>query len=277
MSIRPGVIDIGVDSARFVPGDVDSLLRNYLMMVRRTRHQRRAVSITLRRDDVDVIADHVGQTAAAVLERMADLMGSTRTQRAAMLTLFATGAMLIAVSGSAAAEAPRSTASVAGDVEPPVTLDVSDPSPAGESSDPGIEIDDGVAAATGSRAMAERLIPTSERVNVPAQLQSDSDEVGVIIDDDGEVVFVAVGAPPVPPQFTDTADEPPVQSVEVAQSIQVAQSVEVAQSVQVAQSLDIVEPEETGITDDGSIVAVGLPPVPPLAPPSDDPTTQSTD
>lgn len=267
MLISPGVIDIGIDSARFVPGDVDALLRSYLMMVRRTRHQRRAVTITLRRDDIEVIASHAGETAAAVLERLADLMGSTRTQRAAMLTLFATGAMLIAVSGSAAAQAQRSTVSVAGNAEPPVTLEISDPAPAGEPSDPGIEIDDAVAAATGSGAMAERLIPTSERATRSAPLQSDSDEVGVIIDGDGEVVFVAVGAPPVPPQFTDTADEPPVQPVEVAQPVEVTQSVE---------SLDITEPEETGVTDDGSIVAVGLPPVPPLPPPSDDPPAQSS-
>ncbi len=67
MSIDAGMLDIGADSTRFVPGDTDSLLRSYLTMVRRTRDQRRAASITLRREDIELIAEHLGQSSAMVL------------------------------------------------------------------------------------------------------------------------------------------------------------------------------------------------------------------
>ncbi len=107
LTIRNGVIDIGVDRTRFEADHAAGLLRNYLLLLRRTRDQRHTASITLRRDDVEVIAQYLDTTPEAVLDRLADLMGSTRTQRAAMLTLFATGAMLVAATGSAAAESPR--------------------------------------------------------------------------------------------------------------------------------------------------------------------------
>ena len=71
LTIHHGLIDIGVDQTRFAADHVDGLLRSYLLLLRRARDQRRAASITLRRDDIEVIASYLDTTAEIVLGRPA--------------------------------------------------------------------------------------------------------------------------------------------------------------------------------------------------------------
>jgi hypothetical protein len=81
------------------------LLRRYLRLIRRARNQQRHRTIALRRADVEALAQHLGWTDDAVLTRLAELMGTTRRQRARMLALLATGASLITVAGPTVANA----------------------------------------------------------------------------------------------------------------------------------------------------------------------------
>lgn len=118
LEIRPGgLLVIGKATARHDPDDPTSLLTTYLTMVRRLRGQRRAVSIVLRRDDITMLADALGRSAVDVVEQLGSLMGATRSQRAAMATMFAAGALVIGLSasgvtGSSAAGAAASAPTV---------------------------------------------------------------------------------------------------------------------------------------------------------------------
>lgn len=97
-----GVIRSGPAERRFRPGDETALLTAYLALVRSMRRERDA-TIVLRRDDIDVLATHLRQPGSVVLDRLLSIMGSSRTQRSAVLALFATGVMVIGLASSVAA------------------------------------------------------------------------------------------------------------------------------------------------------------------------------
>ncbi|HRE02243.1 MAG TPA: hypothetical protein PLV68_13150, partial [Ilumatobacteraceae bacterium] len=103
VAVRPGALVVGGAVQPFVAGDATSMLRNYLTLVRSMRNQKRAAEIDLRRDDIQVLAAATGQAPEAVLDRLATLMGATRTQRTALLAVFATGALVLTLATSAAA------------------------------------------------------------------------------------------------------------------------------------------------------------------------------
>jgi hypothetical protein len=113
-----GVIRSGPAERHFPPGDEAALLTAYLALV---RSMRRAsdTTIVLRRDDIDVLAEHVRQPGSVVVERLLAVMGTSRTQRSAVLALFATGAMVIGLASSVAAVGPdaATTAVTRGAVE----------------------------------------------------------------------------------------------------------------------------------------------------------------
>ena len=79
--------------------DPEALLMQYLRLVRRIRNQQRDRTIALRRADIVTLAEHLGWTDDEVLTCLADLMGASQRQRAAMLAVLATGATLITFAG----------------------------------------------------------------------------------------------------------------------------------------------------------------------------------
>ncbi|MEX2628227.1 MAG: helix-turn-helix transcriptional regulator [Ilumatobacteraceae bacterium] len=130
-----GVIAAGGVTARFAPGDPDSLLETYLRLVRRLRDQERAEEVSLRREDIERLAAHLSTSGESVVERLGALMGATKAQRRVMAGLFLTGAMVITV-------AVPSVAALSGSSDPGATLDdgptgggipelVAEPSPTG--------------------------------------------------------------------------------------------------------------------------------------------------
>ena len=98
-----GVLSAGGVRTSFTPADSTSLLTAYLRLIRQLRHQKKAPTVDLRRDDIEALAAHLLETGETVVERLAALMGATRTQRTAMATLFASGAIVIGLSTSATA------------------------------------------------------------------------------------------------------------------------------------------------------------------------------
>jgi hypothetical protein len=81
----------------------DALLAAYLTLVRTLRHQRKSPVVDLRRDDVEVLAGFLGEPGQTVVERLALLMNATQTKRTAMIGVFATGAVVIGLVGTALA------------------------------------------------------------------------------------------------------------------------------------------------------------------------------
>lgn len=98
-----GVISTGGSAISFDPDDVDSLLTNYLRLVRSLRGQEKPQTIELRRNDVEVLALYLELPGELVVERLAALMGATQLQRRVLAGMFVAGAMVIGLSAAAAA------------------------------------------------------------------------------------------------------------------------------------------------------------------------------
>lgn len=106
VSVEFGRITAGGIGAPFEPLSSTSLLEAYLRLVRTLRRQKNAPTVELRRDDIEVLAAYLHESGEIVVERLGALMGATRGQRTAMAGLFATGAVVIGLVGTAAAGAP---------------------------------------------------------------------------------------------------------------------------------------------------------------------------
>ena len=75
--ISAGNLTSGPVQATFRVGDRESLLHNYLVLVRRMRGQLREPTITLRNADISALAEHLGASQEAVLDDLLDRMGAT--------------------------------------------------------------------------------------------------------------------------------------------------------------------------------------------------------
>jgi hypothetical protein len=93
-SISSDGVEVGFD-----PADDQSLLRAYLELVRRMRDGRRPIEATLRRHDIELLAEHLHVDTSEVIERLGTLMGAPRPQRSSMLGLFGNGAVVIGFAG----------------------------------------------------------------------------------------------------------------------------------------------------------------------------------
>ncbi len=101
--VRLAVSPLGVVSANgveisFDPADDDAMLAAYLQLVRTMRDQLDRKVIELRREDVDVLADHVMQPGSWIVGELARLMGANERERRAMEAMFIAGANVISVS-----------------------------------------------------------------------------------------------------------------------------------------------------------------------------------
>lgn len=101
--VGTGIVSAGGVSTAFVPHDPTSLLEAYLKLVRSMRRQMKAPAVDLRRDDIEVLAGYLQQPGETIVERLAALMGASRTQRTAMIGLLASGAVVIGLVGTAMA------------------------------------------------------------------------------------------------------------------------------------------------------------------------------
>lgn len=102
--ISAGNLVAGPVNATFREGDRESLLHSYLVLVRQLRGQPRTPTITLRSSDITAIAGHLGTSEERVLDDLLDRMGATRAQRKALAAMFAVGALTIVATGSIAME-----------------------------------------------------------------------------------------------------------------------------------------------------------------------------
>lgn len=152
LEVRPaGVLMTGGIAQSFTPGDETSLLTSYLRLVRQLRSAERAPAIELRRDDVEVLADHLGQPGESIVDRLGALMGATVAQRRAMAGLFVSGALVIGLAGGSVAAIGLGSGSGGGsDTTVPgrdaatTTVEVPDPSPVVDAR--GADVDDGAHA-----------------------------------------------------------------------------------------------------------------------------------
>lgn len=241
---RPIVIsdDRLVAGARTAPIENDDphvLLRQYLRLIRRARNRPGGRSIALRRADIDTIAAHLGWSPDQVLAHLADLMGATGRQRAAMLTVLATGASLITVVGPASVAADE-----APDEMPIVVLHESPSVTATPARTARLAPSDG-APGLGGRALASSVEPTgdSTKTGSPPPPPSGDDTV-------------AIGRPPQAGGSPTTSSPRPAGGSGPATADDDAPQIAVGRPP---------APRPPGRADDGATVAVGRPPMPDVA------------
>lgn len=101
--VRLAVSPLGTISANgvdisFDPSNDDSMLEAYLQLVRTLRDQLDRKVIELRREDMDVLADHLMLPGSWIVTELARLMGANERERRAMEAMFIAGASVISVS-----------------------------------------------------------------------------------------------------------------------------------------------------------------------------------
>ena len=265
--IAAGGLTVGPVSATFRDGDRESLLHNYLVLVRRMRGQQREPTITLRNADISALAEHLGASPEVVLDDLLDRMGATRAQRKALLAMFAVGALSIVATGSVALElapadalsegssdAPIAVEAVEADAAPIVVthdVPVADTAPVAAPESAPAEVPSAVSVPQPGLAIAMdgddwdytvslHQLARALATQPPAQVVAGTGSEGVGVADDGSTV--AVARPPVPSS----------EGVGVADD---------GSTVAVARP-PVPSSEGVGVADDGSTVAVAPPPVP---------------
>jgi hypothetical protein len=248
--ISAGQLVAGPVNATYRDGDRESLLHNYLVLIRQIRGEQREPTITLRGADISALAEHLGASEERVLEDLLDRMGATRAQRKALLAMFAAGVLTIVATGSIALDlAPAGVLAQGGTTEgvvgvPAVDVELATTTaPAAQTAAPMVSVDvpePEMALAIGG-ADWEYTLSLHKLALALAEPLADAEPIeGVGVADDGSVV--AVGQPPLPmPEGVGVADDGSV--VAVGQP-------------------PLPMPEGVGVADDGSVVGVGQPPLP---------------
>ena len=256
--ISAGQLVAGPVNATYRDGDRESLLHNYLVLIRRIRGEQREPSITLRGSDISALAEHLGASEERVLGDLLDRMGATRAQRKALMAMFAAGVLTIVATGSIALDlAPagvlaqeRTAEGLVGVVDAPV-VQTSDGGRAGNvggtgRSDRSAERGDvdvpepEMAIATGGADWEYTLSLTQLAFALAEPVIEAELPEGVGVADDGSVVGVGQAPSPLP-EGVGVADDGSVVGVGQA---------------------PLPLPEGVGIADDGSVVGVGQPPLP---------------
>jgi len=156
-------ISMGGVVAPFDPANNTALLTAYLTLVRTLRREHSAPSVALRRDDIDVLSDVLGEPPSSVVERLLSLMNATQSKRVAVVGLLATGAAVIGLVGTAAAVGSGGDATpVPGSTTVSVTTVVESPSTTGG---PGTSV---VVTTIPAASTPETTVPTSLVTTVPA-------------------------------------------------------------------------------------------------------------
>jgi hypothetical protein len=259
--ISAGHLVAGPVNATYREGDRESLLHNYLVLIRQIRGEQREPTITLRGADITALAEHLGASEERVLEDLLDRMGATRAQRKALLAMFAAGVLTIVATGSIALDlapagvlAQGSTAEgVVGIVEVPAAdaapvLEMAPTAaPAAQTAAPtnapmvSAEVPEPEIALAIGGADWEYTLSLHRLALALAEPLADAEPVeGVGVADDGSVV--AVGRAPLPlPEGVGVADDGSVVGVGEP---------------------PLPLPEGVGVADDGSVVGVGQAPLP---------------
>lgn len=100
VELATGTVRSGGSARRFPAGDPDGLLLAYLLLVRELRDLPKGSAVAIRRDDVEVLAHHLAADPAAVVDRLATLMGAGGSERHSIAALFAAGAAVLVLTTS---------------------------------------------------------------------------------------------------------------------------------------------------------------------------------
>lgn len=274
LEVRPmGVLVTGGIAQSFTPGDETSLLMTYLKLVRQLRSAERAPSIELRREDVEVLAEHLHVLGESIVDRLGALMGATVAQRRAMAGLFVSGALVIGLAGGSVAALGGGNGGGGGsDTTVPaheaVTTTIVTVDPASVIAERAGDVVDG------AHALPSIVLDGDSHARGPSPFEVGADEVvtsDVVVEDSGaptvDVVDSVPEASPAPP----ADDSAPFSPVVVAEDTATSEdgSIGVASPV-VAPVVDEQLPGGAVVIDDATVPEVVDEDVPFADDPSDD-------
>jgi len=119
VDLGAGMLRTGGQTRYVGSGDVEGLLVAYLELVRDVRELPADSAVAVRRDDVEVLARHLGLDTSTVLDRLAALIGATHAQRGSLLALLTAGAAaFVLTAGALAVDTDRASSSGGGGADP---------------------------------------------------------------------------------------------------------------------------------------------------------------
>ncbi len=188
----------GVHQA-FESTEGDALLAAYLTLVRTLRHERKAPVVDLRRDDIEVLAGYLHEPSESIVHRLATLMYATQTKRTAMVGVFAAGAAVIGLVGSAFALG--GTSSAPRDEVPAPSVSVSTTLPPNDTTVAPTDSAGSVATTTRSNdtAMTPSAVTATRSTTAAQPTTTTSSPPLIEIEYTTTSALVADGSPPVPP------------------------------------------------------------------------------
>ncbi len=101
LEIRADRIAAGGFAVEFTEHDPTSLLLAYLTLVRRLRGGDHPPAIDLRRSDIELLAENLAITTDDVIDRLGTVTGARGFERRAMSGMFAGGAEVVGLTGTA--------------------------------------------------------------------------------------------------------------------------------------------------------------------------------
>lgn len=101
LEINGGRIAAGGFAVEFIEHDPTSLLLGYLTLVRRLRGGDHPPAIDLRRSDIELLAENLSITTDDIIDRLGTVTGARAFERRAMSGMFAGGAEVVGLTGTA--------------------------------------------------------------------------------------------------------------------------------------------------------------------------------
>ena len=99
VDLDEGVVAAAAVTRRFDPDDRTALLVAYLELIRELRGEPHALTLSLRRDDIEILATSLSLDGPIVVERLGALMGSTALQQRVAAAAFTLGRPAIVLPG----------------------------------------------------------------------------------------------------------------------------------------------------------------------------------
>ncbi len=263
--ISAGNLTAGPVQATFRDGDRESLLHNYLVLVRRLRGQLREPTITLRNADISELAEHLGASQEMVLDDLLDRMGATRAQRKALLAMFAVGALSIVATGSIALEISSGGAVAEGSFDAPPAVEavqIVEPQVLTVAATATAEADVPVVAEEPPAGLVAASTVPAPRAELPIAVGGDDWEYAVSLH---QLAHALSTQPPGLVQNEGVGVAADGSTVAVAQPpLPASNGVGVADdgSTVGVGTPPVPTAEGIGLADDGSVVGVAPPPVP---------------
>jgi hypothetical protein len=205
-----GTLRIGLVTRRFDPAIDGSLVASYIDLLCEVRRGPIPGVVHLRRGDIDALAAHAGVGTDELIDELAIALGAGKHQRATVVSLFAAGAMVVGVATALALGATRGAApiSAAYAAAAPAAAEVAAVERPAAPSDGAIRATESAGPGAAGAIASPPAVPAVEAAELALFVDPPAAAHVPVVGEDGNVYYVSVGSPPVPPTGSGGGSEP---------------------------------------------------------------------